>query len=178
MSDIIEEMYRKNPFSKFSVYTQVQIDQLKRVSDEILGILDRNNVVGVFDGNDSLRSYGLFWLWVLGAYEVFRTMKEHEQCFSEPLRPKIRALERELAQVRMPFAKQQLQGQKDRAIGSEPSIVGVGEEDKDLLFQIEGNIVSCRKMLKRFTDFIQSVNHEEVLLDLRDHPNYRVPRRP
>jgi len=175
MSDIVEEMYRKNPFEKFSVYTQIQIDQLKRVSDEILEILERNNIAGVFDGNDSLRSYGLFWLWVLGAYEVFRTMNEHNQCFSEPLRQEIEVLTKDLAKVRVPFAKQQFprkKGQKDRAIGSELSKVGVGEEDKDLLFQIEGKSVSCRKMLKRFEDFVQSVNYEEVLRDLRDDPKY------
>jgi len=174
MSDIesLEEMYRKAPVSKFSIYTQIQIDQLKKVSDEILGILERNNVAGLFDGGDFQRSYGLYWLWVLGAYEVIRTMAEHGQCFSEPLRQKVGVLKEELAKVRMPFAKQQLKGQKDRAIGSEPSVVGVGEEDKDLLFQIEGKSVSCRKMLKRFEDFVQSVNYEEVLRDLRDDLKY------
>ena len=175
MSEIIDEMYRKNPFLKFSIYTQVQIQQLKMVSDEILGILDRNNVAGVFDANDLLRSYGLFWLWVLGAYEVVRTMDEHEKCFSEPLHQKLGVLRRELATVRIPFAKQQhpsKKGKEDRAIGSEPSVVGVGNENKDLLFEIEGNSVSCRNMLKRFNDFIQSVNHEEVLRDLRDDPKY------
>ena len=173
MSNIesLEEMYRKAPFIKFSVYTQIQIQQLKLVSDEIIGILDRNKVAGVFD-DDSHRSYGLFWLWVLGAYEVIRTMHEHKQCFSEPLLQKVGVLKKELAIVRMPFAKQQLKGQRDRAIGSEPSVAGTGKEHKDLLFEIGGKSVSCRNMLKRFNDFIQSVNHEEVLRDLRDDPKY------
>ena len=35
MSDIVDEMYRKKPFIKFSIYTQIQIEQLKMVSDEI-----------------------------------------------------------------------------------------------------------------------------------------------
>ena len=176
MSEIVDEMYRKNPFLKFSIYTQVQIQQLKMVSDEIVGILDRNKVTGVFE--DSHRSYGLFWLWVLGAYEVFRTMDEHKECFSDPLLQKVGVLKKELAKVRMPFAKQQLKGQKNRAIGSEPSVVGFGKKDRDMLFEIEGDSVSCRNMLKQFNDFIQSVNHEEVLLDLRDDPKYRVPRLP
>lgn len=175
MSEIIDEMCRKNPLLKFSVYTQVQIQQLTMVSDEIMGILDRNTVGGIVVHWH--RSYGLFWLWVLGAYEVIRTMDEHKQCFSEPLRQKVGGLKEELAKVRIPFAKQQFarkKGYKDRAIGSEPSVVGFGEENKDLLFEIEGNSVSCRNMLKQFNDFIQSVNHEEVLRDLRDDPKYRV----
>ena len=179
MSDIVDEMYRKKPFIKFSIYTQIQIEQLKMLSDEIQGILERNKVGGIIV--DSHRSYGLFWLWVLGAYEVIRTMDEHKQCFSEPLRQKVGGLKEELAKVRIPFAKQQFarkKGYKDRAIGSEPSVVGFGEENKDLLFEIEGNSVSCRNMLKQFNDFIQSVNHEEVLRDLRDDSKYRVSRLP
>ena len=105
-------------------------------------------------------------------------MDEHKECFSEPLLQKVGMLKKELSKVRIPFAKQQFarkKGHKDRAIGSEPSVAGVGEERNDLLFEIEGNSVSCRNMLKRFNDFIQSVNHEEILRDLRDHPKYRVP---
>lgn len=170
MSEIIDEMCRKNPFLKFSVYTQVQVQQLTMVSDEIVGILERNTVGGIIV--DAHRSYGLFWLWVLGAYEVIRTMAEHKQCFSEPLRQKIGELKKELVKVRIPFAKQQLRGQ-NRAVGSEPSVVGLGEDHKDLLFEVEGSSVSCRTMLKRFNDFIRSVDHEEVLHDLRDDPGHR-----
>src|ERR1700687_2076506 len=56
-------------------------------------------------------AYSHFWLWVLAAYEVTRTMHQARVCFSVPLGNRLGTLKKQLSQLRVPFAKQELPGE-------------------------------------------------------------------
>jgi len=57
------------------------------------------------DGGRVERAESLMWFWLLGAYEVVRTMHQAKACFSERLVRELSGLRKMLAAVRMPAAK-------------------------------------------------------------------------
>ena len=129
---IIEEMHNKNPLTVFSVYTDIQSRIVRGLGQEILASLevgitpeDGTGKGVVCSGEVIDRCYGQFWLWILGAYEVVRTMSQAEQCFSPRVVIELKGLKKRLAILRMPFAKQELRG-KPIPVRTEPSIYGIG----------------------------------------------------
>ena len=61
---------------------------------------------GIVDGDFNL-AYGRIWLWILGAYEVVRTMCQARICFSEEYLAKLTTFKTAMADIRIPFAKQE-----------------------------------------------------------------------
>jgi hypothetical protein len=82
--EVIERFLYEKPLVIFSVYTTIQVDIINGIGNEILSDLDKIACEGRVS---STRLYGQFWLWVLGAYEVVRTMTNAmtgaSNCFSE-----------------------------------------------------------------------------------------------
>lgn len=90
MDDTVRTMYEQNPLLLFSLYTAVQVQTLERKSAELQEIVDtwKPNA----DGNQTVHNvhvyYDNFWFWVLGAYEVVRTMEQHKKAVSQSDFPK------------------------------------------------------------------------------------------
>lgn len=150
----------RNPLTKFSFHTQVQVDILLRFGNEINEITDIYEESRVIE--DFNRCYGKFWLWVLGAYEVIRTMDQNKECFSDDLKIKIRYLKIYLATLRMPFAKLELAGKRDSIITSELSVIGF---KKGMCFEIDGKSYSSGNVIEKFSEFIQSIRPDQVLVE-------------
>src|SRR4051794_19183463 len=111
----VEAMLDNKPLLMFSLYTQDQADALRELGDEILRLLALNQAkdgTAQNDGPRFIRANNLFWFWVLGAYEVLRTMAGHSACFTPPVATDITALKQKLAKIRVPFAKQELRNNK------------------------------------------------------------------
>ncbi|WOB06868.1 hypothetical protein [Piscinibacter gummiphilus] len=165
-------IWQQEPLAKFSVYTQVQIQHLWKLANEIKQTLDASVQDGIFYAgkeNNLNRVYGDFWLWVLGAYEVVRTMSHYSTCFSESYSAEVVAFKKQIATLRMPFAKLQFQG-SDKPINGEASIYSMDTEAKDLSFRIAEKIFSVRPLISEFERITKEVKLEDVLFDLRSAP--------
>ncbi len=170
---IIEEMHNKNPLTVFSVYTDIQSRIVRGLGQEILASLevgitpeDGTGKGVVCSGEVIDRCYGQFWLWILGAYEVVRTMSQAEQCFSPRVVIELKGLKKRLAILRMPFAKQELRG-KPIPVRTEPSIYGIGASPPDLRFEVEGQIISIREFVVEYTRVFDSITRSDILADHR-----------
>lgn len=150
----LEELFRLKPLSAFSIYTQGQADYLVGVGKKLCEKFDTyDNVIDDFSD-----TYGLFWLWVLGAYEVIRTLSQHSGEFEPGFVEELLKLKKFIAEVRMPFAKQQYRGREEFIFG-DLSVVGC---DKDFKFVIDGKPVSARKVIDRFVVFIESIELKHI----------------
>lgn len=150
----MDELYKKKPLAAFSVDTQVQADYLVKLGKELDKKLQSySNVISDFDD-----TYGRFWLWLLGAYEVIRTLAQHTG-FSDPnFVGELNELKRYLAEVRMPFAKQEYRG-RGGGIGHDLSVVSI---QQDLEFIIDGKSVSARAVIDRVVTFFLSIGPGQV----------------
>src|SRR5215218_6518204 len=111
----ILECLENHPLLAFSMQTQIQADAVTKLGSEIQELAKQFTKPDIAYTNFR-RAHDLFWFWVLGAYEVLRTMDQNGKCFVPELSQKIKLLKRRLAKVRIPFAKQEMNG-KGGAIG-------------------------------------------------------------
>lgn len=166
MDNLEQNLWRTfPPLTKFSVYSQVQVECLQKLSRESQILLDEDGGLGA----NFQKIYGNFWLWVIGAYEVSRTICEYKSCFSERLHGDSLKFKKRISEIRMPFAKQQHQGGK-YPINAEASVASFDDATKDMGFMIKDNIIWMRKLFAEFDSFIQSINHDDVICDLRAAP--------
>jgi hypothetical protein len=120
----ISEMLKRAPLMRFSTHSQVQIETVRKLSAELIQNLDQGIQGHQIDGQTFQRIYGGFWLWVLGAYEVTRTMSEYKNCFSGCLNTAVSTFKRSISILRIPFEKQQFMGRDKRPINGEASVCG------------------------------------------------------
>ena len=158
-------VFDRFPLANFSVNSQVQSKILSDLADELESVLDATFAGERIDGPGVQRAYGLFWLWVLGTYEVVRVFSEHQKSFSPNLNERVRAFKSEIAELRMPFAKQQLRG-SNTAIKREAFVECVSKEDKDISFVVKGRIYWAREVVSRFKSLLTSIANEDVLAPL------------
>jgi hypothetical protein len=170
---VIEKMLNDNPLIGFSIYTDSQSKTVQTFGREILDCLqtgispDPNGGSGSrCDAQTVMRAHGLFWLWVLGAYEVVRTMCQAKQCFTPAAATQIKTLERSLWQLRIPFAKQELPG-KNAPVHAELSIHGVRHSPPDLRYSVEGQVVSARDLIEQFGAVFAGIARSDVVADHR-----------
>lgn len=152
----IDEMLSAKPLLAFSPYTQIQADALQRMKDEIEAIM------GGWDGgpvHDWQRAYDHFWFWVLGAYEVLRTMDQTNGCFAPEVKAKIIAAKRQIAPLRMPFAKQEFRG--GGPIHGENSVTGFA--NKSFQFSIAGVIFDARDVMASVCGLLGSISRSDIL---------------
>lgn len=150
------------PLLYFSLYTAVQVDILKSIARELTQISDKwgapNGQARVIENIQ--RYYGLFWLWTLGAYEVVRTMDANsEKCFGEDARKRIKVVKGKLAEIRMPFAKQQLRSSVI-PLNSENSFVNV---TNGLCFEIKGEILNSADIIRDTIELFSSITRQDVV---------------
>lgn len=163
----IAEMLNQNPLVWFSAYTQIQVRTLSAFGREILDLLDSSMAEGSVDAQAFDRAYGMFWLWLLGAYEVTRTMCQAKSCFTEELSTKLITLKKRLSALRMPFAKQEYEGRRT-PIKNEASVCSMDTMAKDFKFEINGTALSVRDLISAFESVFGNIKGEDVLSDHRD----------
>jgi hypothetical protein len=165
--DAVAKMYEAAPLIRFSVYTHGQVAMLRELGNEVLGLLNSSMSDSKVDGMGFIRAYNLFWLWVLGAFEVARTMCKARRCFDRPLANEICGFKKRLALLRTPFAKQELPSKRKR-FSSEASVVGLDTTNKDMSFEVEGQILSAKVFIESFQHIFGSIQLADVTQDLME----------
>lgn len=166
----LANLLAKDPLVRFSVYSQIQAQTLRDVSAEICSLLDSSIREEKFlEGSNLNVIYGRFWMWVLGAYEVTRTMSEYKTCFSSSLTNRVADFKAQISVLRMPFAKLQFKG-CDNPIDGEASIYTIDMKAKDFVFQVSDKYYRMRELMNEFNSLVASIKPEDILLDLRAAP--------
>jgi hypothetical protein len=137
------------------LYTVTQVQSLDLIGKEIIGL--SSNWTDTI--NDFQRTYSLFWLWILGAYEVTRVMDQHKDCFASHLQIKITTPKRLLAEIRMPFAKQELRG-NSQPVCSELSVTDM---NNGLNFDIRGSNHNSTTIIEDFLKFVDSITPKDII---------------
>lgn len=170
--NFVERVYAACPLVIFSVYTDIQCTVIRKLGQSILAALDQG--IREEDGKTSVdgemfnRVYGDFWLWVLGAFEIVRTMEGAKECFSPRLQDELRTFKRKIVFLRSPFTKQMLAGARTK-IRAEPSIADIEHSPPNMIFSVESQRFSVRDLCTHFEAMIASIRREDVLFDFRDH---------
>lgn len=167
---VIREMIERYPLTLFSPYTQMQFTALCNMRDVIIlkidgSFLSEPDADIVISHHEYSTAYEYFWFWILGAYEMVRTMVEKSTRFDESVLSKLKVLKKDLSAIRMPFAKQQLEGKKRIPITVESSIYGMRKMTKDFSFLISGREISMKETMQNFVDIISSIRPENILDD-------------
>ncbi|MDT0497419.1 hypothetical protein RM530_08585 [Algiphilus sp. W345] len=164
--DSVAKAYEQTPLLAFSWGTCLQLQILRETAAEIRSLI----VAGVkpdgpWDGNSLSRAQGHFWLWVLGAYEVLRTMAQASSCFTPELHARITVEKRHFNQIRIPFAKQERAGaKKGDATSTWREVFSLGyKPDGDIIFSVGGTEFCAKDLMERFELFIKSIKRQEVL---------------
>lgn len=169
--EAIEHMLNSKPLVIFSVYTHLQVETLNKLGSEILGILDASMKEECIEP-DFHQVYGKFWLWGIGAYEVVRTMTDKKtgaaDCFSDRIKKPLAELKDSLADIRMPFAKQEIRGNKREIISNEASIACIDQKERDFAFSINNKPIWVRRLVAEFQEVFSSISRADVLIDLRE----------
>jgi hypothetical protein len=174
-NDAIEQMLNDNPLIGFSIYTEGQWETVRDLGQEVIQGLEKTITKGdgtastTVDGTGFQRSYGQFWLWVLGAYEIVRTMCQAEKCFSPRLNSELTKLKKRLSTIRVPFAKQELPGRRKKRVpvGGEPSVFAIGDSPCDLTYKVDDQEISARKLIAEFERVFEGISRADVLADHR-----------
>lgn len=156
-NDIFAQYHKERPLLEFSVYTNTQIELLNKLESEINSMMAQRRDAQVI--NDI---YGSFWLWVLGAYEVVRTMSQARSSFTPEVTQRLKDYKRKIAKIRIPFAKQEYHG-RNRPIFNEASMSGMNTETGDMFFRIEGVEFSSMSLMKGFHDLMASIRPTDIL---------------
>ena len=151
------------PLTTFSLYSHVQALLLTERARSLAVDLDKAFSAEGVDGGLFNRIYGEFWLWVLGAYECTRTMCQHQHCFSAPTAERFAQFKRSIAMIRMPFAKQELQGREGILVRHELSVSAVDSTRKDFAFDVAGMRYWMREPLESFANMVASLTAQDVL---------------
>jgi hypothetical protein len=91
------QIVEREPLIAFSHYLSGRVNVLCSFADEILENLDKGFSGQCVDGGRIERAESLMWFWLLGAYEVVRTMHQAKRCFSDRLVDELSSLKKILA---------------------------------------------------------------------------------
>ncbi|NQU67731.1 MAG: hypothetical protein HQ510_07305 [Candidatus Marinimicrobia bacterium] len=158
----LEEILKKQPLVVFSIYTHIQVQFLERYGNELCESLDKMLAEKHVISGDIQLTYGQIWLWILGAYEVVRTMCQAKACFSDALFDRLIFFKRDIANFRIPFAKQELRG-RNIAVHSELSISGYDFVKKDFVFTIDNKKYSFRDYFINFSNLMASITNNDII---------------
>lgn len=157
-----EEQISREPLLSFSFALSTRNNQLATVADEILDNLDRGISKDCIDSQYVTKAGILIWLWMLGAYEIVRTMCQAKSCFTTECLGRLQPLKKRLAKVRMPDAKMEKQG-KPIPVSSNRSPWCVVVETKDLLIGDPDEPYSARALINEYFSTINSITPNEVI---------------
>jgi len=161
-----EELVEHDPLIAFSWYLAGRVRVLLSFADEIVRHLDEGFSGACIDGGRVDRAESLMWLWILGAYEVVRTMCQAEACFSARAISELRRLKKTLSVVRMPAAKMEKAGRKE-PVTSNRSPSGWNISNRDLLVNDpdETPDTSARQLFAEFDRVMSSIAKDDVVAE-------------
>lgn len=163
-----EKFIEENPLAKFSIYTLLQAEELVVLGKSIKSTFDkiilRDNLVDLTEGDP----YGKIWLWVLGTYEVIRTMADAKwkRCWSNQKYEEIVEFKRHLAHLRVPFAKQE--HRTGGPLGNENSVFAFESTNASFIYRVKDRTFNVREEIDRFESLVRGISSNDVLRDLRD----------
>jgi hypothetical protein len=171
--EAFHDFLRRNPLYVFSMYTGKQVEIVSELGAKIERLLDEAITASAVDGTLFQQIYGDFWLWVLGAYEIVRTMSQAKVSFTPDTIGRINVYKRKLAALRIPFAKQEF-ARNGGPIGGEPSVYGIDTARKDFKYEVGGEVYTIRELISGFRTLVASIDASHVLRPLPTLP----PQRP
>ncbi len=153
-----EEIFDREPLMAFSFYLSGRNNVLLSIGDEIIELLDEGFSGQPVHGAKIEHAESLMWLWILGAYEVIRTMCQAKECFSPEFYSKVSSFKKNLAEVRMPAAKMEKKGQKI-PVTSNRSPSGWNISNKDILVNDpeDDKSISARTLIGGYDSIISSL---------------------
>jgi hypothetical protein len=159
------EIVAREPLIAFSHYLAGRVNVLCSFGDEIAQNLDKGFSCPCIDGDCIERAESLMWFWLLGAYEVVRTMHQAKICFSERLVQELAPLKKTLASVRMPAAKMEKLGNKREVVTSNRSPAGWDIANRDLLVNDpeDSQDISARRIMSEFDRVFSSITESDIL---------------
>lgn len=159
-----EQIFERDPVSFFSFYLSGRVMVLSALSEEIIENLERGFSMQCVDGESVGRADSLMWLWLLGAYEVVRTMNQAKLCFSARVSGELASLKKLLAVVRMPAAKMEKSGKKS-PVTSNRSSSGWDVVNRDLLVNDpeDNRVISARFVLAEFDRVFCGITKPDIL---------------
>ncbi len=158
-NDIVE----RDPLVSFSWYLSGRKNCLLEIGQEVISTLDNAFSSDLVDGGQFERAEMLMWLWILGAYEITRTMCQAKECFSPACSSRLRSLKKELAQARMPAAKMEKPRQRTPVI-SNRSPAEWDLPNRDLVIgDPMSSMLSARNLLKKFEDVLTFISRDDIL---------------
>jgi hypothetical protein len=158
-----EETVGREPLIAFSHYLSGRVNVLMHIADEVIENLDDGFGTDFIHGGKVTRAETLMWLWILGAYEVVRTMCQAKRCFSQTALVQLHQLKKQLSVVRMPAAKMEEAGVKI-PVSSDRSAVGWVAARKDLMVNSpDAADVSARALLDDFDRVFSAIRPEDIL---------------
>jgi hypothetical protein len=159
-----DQVVEREPLMEFSHYLSGRVNVLLAVADEIVENLDTGFAEECINGGQVERAESLMWLWMLGAYEVVRTMSQAKACFSDRAFDELSRLKKSLAVVRMPAAKTERSGKKE-PVTSNRRPAGWDVKKRDLLVndpEVQPDI-SARTILAEFDRVFSAITKHDVL---------------
>ena len=180
--EAFQEFVEADPLYLFDLYPMMQAKYVEELGEEILSILDTNLGADVVVGTDINSAHSKFWFWILGAYELVRTLSQHSVCFSSDRQAKIAELKRQLAPVRIAFAKlevpnaRRVKGKTD-FLDRSPffSISNLDRKSRDLGFQVGGTNVGMRPLIVSFLAFKRSLRVHDIVAGLYHDRSQEIP---
>ena len=158
-----EEIVARDPLVSFSWYLSGRKNVLLHFGDEILANLDAGFHESQVKMNSVDRVESLMWLWILGAYEIIRTMHQARSCFAPRVHRPLADLKAKLAAVRMPAAKMEKRG-KNEPVTSNRSPCDMDLASKDILLgDPEAPIVSARDLIQEFRLLVDPLVPADIL---------------
>jgi hypothetical protein len=160
-----EELYEREPLMAFSFYLSGRVNALCGIAEEVIQDLDDGFDSVKIDGKHIQRAETLTWLWILGAYEVVRTMHQANKCFSPKVHALLGVLKQELAAARMPAAKMERRGERV-AVTSNRNPSAWHPSARDLFVNDpERDEISARALIRRFDEVICAISRSDVMSD-------------
>ena len=158
-----EQIVERDPLIAFSFFLAGRVHVLFDVAGEIIENLDQGFLEAPVNGDRIARAESLMWLWILGTYEVVRTMCQAKDCFSERALDQLMQFKKTLSSVRMPAAKMEKAGRKV-PVSSNRSASGWDVAGKDLFINDPESIdVRARSLLQEFDRVFSSITKDDVL---------------
>ncbi len=166
-----DDYLQENPVLNFSIYSSLQIETIRDLGETIIEQFDKMirepNIVDMSEGNP----YGKIWLWIIGAFEIVRTMSDEKWkgSWEEDTFSRILNYKQKLAELRVPFAKQEKRNKKKVPFQNEPSIYGIDHKDKSYLFEARGTTYSIRMLILEFDELIRGISLSDINHDMREN---------
>jgi hypothetical protein len=179
----LEKLLAGNPLIRYSIYTQIQFQSLKLVREKLRALKPIRTGPDEYRAENFPEYNALFWLWTLGAFECLRTMGQHKDCFESPLQDKLKEMKNKVALLRVPFAKQELKGektfQKPSEFYDENSVTGV---ETGYVFTIGGKRIDSEVLMDEVISFFENIKQTDILQPMpvaqRPRANHAAPPHP